>query len=105
MPQEVSPTIKDGAIRREYDQNSKKWHYSIVDIITLTTKSSDPRNYWKVLKNRLKKKDSDLVTKCNQLKMKAKDGKNYLTDVADESTLRLILESISKYEQMMENFT
>ena len=32
------------------------------------------RNYWKVLKNRLKKEGSESVTKCNQLKLPAADG-------------------------------
>lgn len=46
------------------------------------------RNYWKVLKNRLVKEGSQLVTACNQLKMRSlKDGKNYSPDVADTTRL------------------
>ncbi len=52
----------------------------------------DPRNYCKVLKHRLKEEGSQLVTECNQLKMRSpKDGKYYRTDAANtEQVLRLV---------------
>lgn len=83
-------------IRKQFDVTSHQWYFSIVDVIGALTDSSDARNYWKVLKNRLKKKDLELVTKCNLLKMKAKDGKYYLTDTADSETLIHIIENIPK---------
>jgi len=83
-------------IRKQFDEKNGKWYFSIVDSVGIITKSSDARNYWKVLKNRLKKTDKELVTKCNQLKMMAKDGKFYLTDVADSETMIEIIESIPK---------
>jgi len=52
------------------------------------------RNYWKVLKNRLNKEGSESVTKCNQLKMEAADGKKYLTDVADPETILRIVQTV-----------
>ena len=57
------------------------------------------RNYWKVLKYRLNEEGSELVTKCNQLKMKAKDGKYRLTDTLDTKgigILRLIQSILSR---------
>ncbi len=45
------------------------------------------RNDWKVLKNRLKKEGSQVVANCNRLKLTARDGKKYLTDVADAETM------------------
>src|SRR3989338_7101248 len=87
MYMEITTTIKDDAIRHHFDEKSGKWYFSVVDVIAIITKSSDPRNYWKVLKNRLKKAQNKLVTECNQLKMLASDGKYYLTDVADEKTI------------------
>ena len=83
-------------VRRHFDENSSKWYYSIVDVIAILTKTTDARNYWKVLKNRLKKTQNELVTKCNQLKMMSRDGKFYLTDTADAETMILIIESIPK---------
>ncbi len=83
MTKEIDIIIKDDTIRRQWDQKSKTWFFSVVDIIAIVTKSSDPRNYWKVLKSRLNKANPQLVTKCNQLKMPSIDGKSYLTDTAD----------------------
>ena len=78
-------------VRRVWDENKERWYFAVVDIMKVLTESADPSNYWKVLKNRLKKEGSEVVTNCNQLKLKAKDGKMYLTDVADtESIFRLI---------------
>ncbi len=88
--------IADGAIRSHFDDDSGKWYFSIVDAIAITTKTTDARNYWKVLKNRLKKAQNQLVTKCNQVKMEAKDGKHYLTDVADQQTILKIIEIVSR---------
>ena len=61
-------------IRRHYDENTETWYFSVVDILQVLIQQPDyqaARNYWKVLKNRLKKEGSESVTKCNQLKMKA----------------------------------
>ena len=78
-------------VRRVWDEDKERWYFAVVDIMKVLTESANPSNYWKVLKNRLKKEGSELVTNCNQLKLKAKDGKMYLTDVADtESIFRLI---------------
>lgn len=78
-------------IRSVYDEENEKWYFSVVDLIAILTDSEKPANYWKVLKNRLKKEGSQLVTNCNQLKMKAADGKFYKTDALDvEGCLRLV---------------
>ena len=81
-------------IRRHYDEKKEIWYFSVVDIIQVLIRQPDyqaARNYWKVLKNRLKREGSESVTKCNRLKLDAADGKKYLTDVADpETILRLI---------------
>lgn len=81
-------------IRRHWDEKQEKWYFSVVDVIAVLTNSADPRNYWKVLKNRLKKEGSQVVTKCNQLKMQSSDGKFYLTDAADTETMLRILQTI-----------
>ena len=69
----------------------------MVDIIQVLIQQPDyqaARNYWKVLKNRLKKEGSESVTKCNRLKLEAADGKKYLTDVADPETLLRLIQSV-----------
>ena len=56
--------------------------------------SPNPNNYWKVLKHRLTKEGSELVTNCNQLKLQSSDGKFYKTDVADTEQLFRLIQSI-----------
>jgi DNA-damage-inducible protein D len=84
-------------IRRHYDETKETWFFSVVDIIAALTNQSNfqlARNYWKVLKNRLNKEESEVVTKCNRLKLEAADGKKYLTDVAETETLFRIIQSV-----------
>ena len=90
--------FEDQPIRTAWDAENEEWLFSVVDVVGVLTEQPDydgARNYWKVLKNRLNKEGSQLVTSCNQLKMKSpKDGKRYLTDVADTEQLLRIIQSI-----------
>lgn len=84
-------------IRRIYDEKAEIWFFSVIDIIRVLAQQTDyqtARNYWKVLKNRLKKEGSETVTKCNRLKMVAEDGKLRFTDVANVETLLRLIQSI-----------
>jgi hypothetical protein len=76
----------------------EKWYLSIVDVVTVLTDHADfqgARNYWKVLKHRLLKEGNETVTNCNQLKLRAEDGKLRMTDVADTEQLFRLIQSIS----------
>lgn len=81
-------------VRCDWDSEQEKWYFSIVDVVEVLTESENPNNYWKVLKNRLKKEGSELVTNCNQLKMVSADGKYYKTDVADTEQLFRLIQSV-----------
>ena len=86
--------FEDKKVRTLWDAEQEKWYFSIVDTVGVLTDSPNPNNYWKVLKNRLKKEGSQLVTNCNQLKMQSADGKFYKTDVADTEQLFRLIQSI-----------
>ena len=81
-------------VRSIWDEETEEWYFSIVDVVGVLTDSLNPNNYWKVLKSRLKKEGSQLVTNCNQLKMQSSDGKYYKTDVADTEQLFRLIQSI-----------
>jgi len=85
-------------IRAAWIEDEEEWYFSIVDVVGVLTEQPDidgARNYWKVLKNRLKEEGSQLVTNCNQLKMRSpKDGKRYNTDVASTEQLLRLIQSI-----------
>ena len=86
--------FEDKKVRTLWDVEQEKWYFSIVDVIAVLTDSLNPNNYWKVLKHRLTKEGSELVTNCNQLKMQSSDGKFYKTDVADTEQLFRLIQSI-----------
>lgn len=64
-------------------------------MVGVLTDNPNPRNYWSVLKTRLKAEGSQLTTICSQLKMQSVDGKNYLTDVAHTEQLFRLIQSIA----------
>ena len=65
-----------------------------MDVIGALTDSKEPRKYWSVLKNRLKKEGSEVTTNCSQLKMLAPDGKIRLRDVMTIKDILRLIESI-----------
>jgi len=84
-------------IRRFYDEKTETWYFSVIDIIQVLIQQPDyqaARNYWKVLKNRLKKEGSQVVTNCNRLKLPAEDGRLRLTDVASPEALLRLIQSV-----------
>ena len=94
---EISKLFEDKKIRTVWDDEQEKWYFSIVDVVGALTDQPDTehaRNYWKVLKHRLKKEGNETVTNCNRLKLMAEDGKQRLTDVADTEQLFRIIQSI-----------
>ena len=84
-------------VRTIWDDEQEKWYFAIVDVVAVLTEQNDyqtSRNYWKVLKNRLKNEGNETVTNCNQFKLQAADGKMRLTDVADTEQLFRLIQSI-----------
>ena len=80
-PQKESETqiavFNGKTIRKKFIND--KWYFSVVDIIAVLTNSKNPRNYWNMLKIREKESSGiELYTICVQLKLKSKDGKEYL---------------------------
>ena len=93
----IPAIFEEREIRRVYDVKTQIWFFSVVDIIQVLTQQPNyktAQNYWKVLKHRLNKEGSQLVTNCNQLKLPAADGKNYLADVANVETLLRLVQSV-----------
>ncbi len=84
-------------VRSIWNEEKEKWYFSVIDIVGVLTGQVDykkAQSYWTTLKSRLKKEGSEVVTKCDKLKLTAADGKNYLTDVADTETVFRLVQSI-----------
>jgi len=75
---ETITNLFDGnEIRSVWDSDMEDYYFSVVDVVSALTNSPEPRKYWSVMKNRLKKEGSELTTVCSQLKLKSSDGKYY----------------------------
>ena len=90
----INKMFNSETIRTIWNREEQKYYISVVDIVGVLSESDNPRNYWKVLKHRLKKEGNESVTNCNQLKLKSLDGKYYNTDVVDIEGMLRIIESI-----------
>ena len=93
---EAIKVFEERKVRTVWDDQTEEWYFSVVDVVAVLTDNDyqAARNYWKVLKNRLKKEGNETVTNCNQLKMQSNDGKMRLTDVATTEQLFRLIQSI-----------
>lgn len=76
----------DREVRALWDEQNAKWWFSVLDIVAVLTDQNDytkTRNYWKYLKAKLKKENSEVVSATTQLKLLAPDGKKRLSDMLD----------------------
>ena len=96
--QEQLQLFEDQPIRTAWDDEQEEWYFSVVDVVGVLTGQTTQRgasNYWAKLKQRLKAEGADeLLTNCQQLKLKAADGKRRLTDVCTTEQLLRIIQSI-----------
>lgn len=81
-------------IRTAWNVDEEEWYFSVVDVCAVLTDSADPRNYWYVLKNRLKKEGSEVLTICKGLKMESSDGKKRQTDALNTKGILRLIQSI-----------
>ncbi|MCF6212688.1 MAG: Fic family protein [Flavobacteriaceae bacterium] len=76
----------DREVRAVWDEKNAKWWFSVLDIVAVLTDQNDytkTRNYWKYLKAKLNKENSQVVSATTQLKIIAPDGKKRLSDMLD----------------------
>lgn len=92
--------FNDMPVRAVWNEDSNTWFFSVLDIISAIRNESSyqkTRNYWKYLKAKLKKENSQLVSATTQLKLTAADGKKYMSDALDaDGIIKLAAEFPSK---------
>lgn len=79
--------FEDIPVRAVWNEETSKWWFCATDVAEALTKSKNPRSYW----NAIKRRNPQLSTICRQLKLTAKDGKKYLTDVVDEEGINSVI--------------
>ena len=77
----------DIPVRAVWDENDFKWYFCAVDIVEALTHTNNSRVYWATAKRR----NPELIAFCKQLKLTARDGKAYLTDVVDDNGVNTIV--------------
>ena len=71
--------------------HNEQWYFAVTDIIQALTDTNNPRQYWTKVKNKIAE-ENELQPIWLQLKMRAPDGKNRLTDAANtEGVLRIAM--------------
>lgn len=90
----INKIFNNETIRTIWDKEQEKYFISVVDIVSIISKSKDGRKYWNKLKQRLREEGNESVTNCHQLKLKSSDGKYYNTDVTDIEGMFRVIESI-----------
>ena len=76
----------DIPVRAVWDEETSKWWFCAVDIAEALTNTKNPRVYWATIKRR----NPELIAICKQLKLPARDGKTYLTDVIDDGGVNMV---------------
>ena len=93
----------DREVRAVWDEKNQKWYFSVLDIVGAINGQEDydkNRNYWKYLKNKLKKENSQVVSATTQLKIVAPDGKMRLSDMLDFDGVEMLAKSIPNSKAM-----
>lgn len=88
----------DREVRAVWNEERDSWYFSVLDVLGAINDQDDyqkTRNYWKYLKGKLKKENSELVSVTTQLKLRAADGKKYFTDTLDANGIALLAKSIN----------
>lgn len=88
----------DREVRAVWNEERDSWYFSVLDVLGAINDQDDyqkTRNYWKYLKGKLKKENSELVSATIQLKLRAADGKKYFTDTLDANGIVLLAKSIN----------
>ena len=88
---------KDYKVRAVWDEEKSQWWFSVLDVVGAINGQEDHeknRNYWKYLKAKLRKEQSELVSGTTQLKLVASDGKKYNTDVIDQKGVEELAKAI-----------
>ena len=103
MPKLSFRFYKDHEVRAVWNDDVQQWYFSVLDVIGAINEQDDyakTRNYWKYLKNKLKKEGNEVVSVTNQLKLLAPDGKKRLTDTLDVKGIEELAKNIHNAKAM-----
>lgn len=94
---------KDHKVRAVWNEDGNHWWFSVLDIVGAINQQDDHeknRNYWKYLKAKLKKENSEVVSDTTQLKLTAPDGKKRMIDVISQTGVDKLAKTIRNQQAM-----
>ena len=87
--------IEHKRVRTHWENEEQQWYFSVIDVVSILTDTSNSRDYWFKMRVRVKLEDGiELSTNCRQFKLLATDGKMRETDCANTQQLLRIIQSI-----------
>ena len=95
--------FNDREVRALWDDGQAKWWFSVLDIVGVLNDESNYikiRNYWKYLKAKLKKENSEVVSVTTQFKFIAPDGKKRLADMLDSDGVAALAKNFPNNKAM-----
>ena len=95
--------FNDREVRAVWDDADAKWWFSVLDVVAVLNEENDyqrVRNYWKYLKAKLKKENIQLGSATNQLKLIAKDGKKYNSDLLNSEGITALAKHFPNNKSM-----
>ncbi len=99
----ISDILKGEKIK--ITKKGRKKYYSIISVLEELEVSTRPRKYWYDAKKKIEKKDKEVFSQIEQLKVEANDGKLRVLDCADRQTIEKILKLLPsrKIKEIFEN--
>ena len=79
--------FSDTPVRSVWDDATASWWMCAADVVQVLAETRNPRVYWATVKRR----NPELFADCKQLRIPARDGKRYLTDVINDSALSALI--------------
>ncbi len=91
---EALQLFEDRKVRTVWDDKEEKWYFSIVDVVSVLTDSTDPKQYIKRMKSRDESLRSNWGTICTLVPLVSEDGKRHNEMTATAEGIFRIIQSI-----------
>ncbi len=86
-------------IRACYNEETSSWFYAAIDLIYAFVDTTNPNRYW----GDIKRRNKQVFANCVQLKITARDGKKYYTDVLNDEQINELLLLINRNNENVRN--
>jgi hypothetical protein len=81
-------------VRTVWDESAQEWYFSVADVVSVLTDSSDVKQYIKKMRTRDPELGARWGTICTPTRMMASDGKYYNTQASNMEGIFRIIQSI-----------